>query len=159
MKKPWLILLGGLLAAGIGYACVSLPMVASHQTIEHGPHPEMTWLKEEYHLTDAQFGRVAELHAAYWPKCAEMCRRINEANARLQELLAATNTVTPEIKAALDETARVRTECQAAMLQHFYEVSRAMPPEEGKRYLSWVHEETLMPGQMLPTAPGDTRKH
>ncbi len=40
------------------------------------------------------------------------------------------------------------------MMQHFYEVSRAMPPEQGKRYLAWVQSETLLPGQMVPTSPG-----
>jgi hypothetical protein len=39
------------------------------------------------------------------------------------------------------------------MMQHFYEVSRAMPPDQGKRYLTWVQQETLLPGQMLPAQP------
>ena len=103
-------------------------------------------------MTDAQFARVIELHDAYWPKCGEMCGRIDEKNEKLQQLLAATNIVTPEIKATLAEVAQVRIECQTAMLQHFYEVSQVMSPEEGKRYLAWVQEETLLPHQMVPTA-------
>jgi hypothetical protein len=30
------------------------------------------------------------------------------------------------------------------MLRHFYEVSRTMPPEQGRRYLAWVQERTFM---------------
>jgi len=151
MKKTWLILLGGLLAAGIGYACVYLPIMSAHRDEQAGLHPELAWLKTEYHLADAQFARVAQLHETYQPKCAEMCRRIDEQNAKIQELLAATNVVTSEIKQALAEAARLRAECEAAMLEHFYETSRQMPPEQGKRYLVWVQTETLLPGQMVPT--------
>ena len=82
-----------------------------------------------------------------------MCRRIDDQNARVQQLLAATNAVTPEIKDALAEAARLRAECQTAMLQNFYEVSRAMPADQGKRYLAWVQGETLLPGKMVPTKP------
>jgi len=66
-------------------------------------------------------------------------------------LLAGTNAVTPEIQAALIDEARLRAECETAMLQHFYETSRQMRPEQGKRYLAWVQSKTLLPGQMIPT--------
>src|SRR5258705_6441572 len=98
--------------------------------MEQSSHPQLAWLKNEYHLTDAQFAQVAQLHDAYLPKCAEMCRRIDEQNAKVQQLLAATNAVSPEIKSALAEAARLRAECETAMLQHFYETSRAMPPDQ-----------------------------
>jgi Spy/CpxP family protein refolding chaperone len=121
--------------------------------MERNSHPELAWLKDQYHLTETQFAAVAQLHDAYRPKCAEMCRRIDEQNARVQRLLDATNTVTPEIKEALAEAARLRAECQSTMLQHYFETSRRMPPEQAERYLAWVQRETLTPGQMLPTRP------
>ena len=153
MKRSLLIIWGGLLAAGIGYACIYMPMMSSHRMRGEGPHPEMAWLKKEYKLTDNQFSQVARLHDEYLPKCAEMCRRIDEQNAKVQQLLAATNAVTLEIKQALAEAARLRSECETAMLQHFYETSRQMPLDQGKRYLAWVQQETLLPGQMVPTKP------
>ncbi len=153
MRSSWLIFLAGLAAAAVGYACIYLPVMAAHRTTEQVPHPELAWLEKEYHLTGPQFARVVELHDAYWPKCAAMCRRIDVQNAKVQQLLAATNTVTPEIKQALADAAQLRVECQSAMMQHFYEVSRAMSPDQGKRYLTWVQSETLLPGQMLPTHP------
>ena len=34
-------------------------------------------------------------------------------------------------------------ECQTQMLRHFYEVSQAMPPEQGRRYLAEMQRLTL----------------
>jgi len=154
VKRTWLILVGGLAAAGAVFAVVYFSVPAP----EPVRHSNLEWMKQEYHLSDAQFVRVIELHKAYWPKCGEMCGRIDDKNGKLQELLAATNVVTPEIKAALAEVAQVRIECQTAMLQHFYDVSQVMPPDQARRYLAWVHEETLLPHQMVPTTR-TTKEH
>ena len=159
MKSSWLSLSGGLLAGLVAYACIYLHATSVQCSMDQSSHPELAWLKHEYHPSDAQFAQVAQLHDAYRPKCAEMCRRIDDQNANVQQLLASTNTVTPEIKQALTKAAQLRVECQSAMMQHFYEVSRAMPPEQGKRYLSWVQQETLVPGQMVPTRPGQAMLH
>jgi hypothetical protein len=46
------------------------------------------------------------------------------------------------------------------MLQHFFEVSQTMPPEEGKRYLAWVEEKTfLMMNDMTPVATMQAHEH
>ena len=153
MKRAWLILLGGLAAGLIGYACIYLHATSAQRSMERSSCPELAWLKTEYHLTDAQFAQAVLLHDAYKPKCAEMCRRIDDQNAKIQQLLAATNTVTPEIKDALANASQLRVECESAMMQHFYQVSRVMSQEQGKRYLAWMQQETLLPGRMLPTGP------
>ena len=87
---------------------------------------------------------VSELHAAYRPHCMEMCRRIVAKNDELKDLLAKSSTVTPEIESKLAEAAQLRLECQKAMLKHCMAVSQTMPPEQGKRYLAWVEEQTFM---------------
>ena len=153
MRRAWLILLGGILSGLIAYAAIYLHATSAQRSVEHTPRPELAWLQKEYQLTDAQFAQVARLHDAYHPKCAEMCRRIDDQNAKVQQLLSSNNAVTPEIKQALAEAAQLRAECEAAMLQHFYEISRVMPPGQGNRYLAWVQRETLLPGQMVPTKP------
>jgi hypothetical protein len=153
MKRFWLLLICGLAAGLVGYACIYLKATSAERAIDSSSHPELSWLKKEYHLTDAEFARVAKLRDNYRPKCVEMCRRIDEQNSRVQQLLKANNNVTPEIKQALAQAAQLRVECESAMLQHFYEVSGAMPPEQGKRYLDWVQTETLVPSQMIPTRP------
>src|SRR5438477_10180086 len=153
MKPAWFILLGGLLLGSAAYALIYLGGAWPKDD-----KPAVAWLRQEYHLNNAQFDRVCQLYDAYQPKCQEMCRKIDEKNGQLQRLLAATNVVTPEIKRALAETAQCRVECQAAMLEHFYEVAHVMPREQGQRYLGWVQEATLMPGHMPPTqAPGTSR--
>src|SRR3989440_10593044 len=144
VKRSWLILLGGLAAGLVAYACMYLHATSVQRSMEQNGRPALAWLKNEYHLSDAQFVQVVLLHDAYYPKCAEMCRRIDEQNAKVRKLLAAANAVTPEIKQALADAARLRGECQSAMMEHFYEVSREMPPAEGKRYLSWVQPDTLL---------------
>jgi Spy/CpxP family protein refolding chaperone len=153
MKKAWFIVLGGLFAAVAAYACIYMAGTCTQREVERSGRPALAWLQQEYQLNDAQFARVCELHDAYRPKCKEMCRLIEQKNAQLEILLAATNVVTPEVKQALAETARIRAECQAAMLEHFYAVARTMPPEQGKRYLAWVQQETLKSGQMMPSEP------
>lgn len=154
MKKSGIIFLAGLAAGLLAYACLYLTG-SGRSTASAGTAPELAWIKTEFRLSDQQFARVAELHAAYRPTCAEMCRRIDEKNAALQKLLAATNSVTPEIQAALAEASRVRAECQAAMLKHVYEVSRAMPPEQARRYLAFMHERTLFPASASGALPMD----
>ena len=159
MKRSWLILFGGLVAGLIAYTCIYLHATSIQRSTAQTSHPELTWLRNEYRLTDGQFAAVVQLHDSYLPKCAAMCGRIDDQNAKVQQLLAAANAVTPEIKEALAEAGRLRAECETAMLQHFYETSRQMPPEQGKRYLAWVQGQTLLPGQMVPTHPAMKMEH
>ena len=159
MKRAWFIIIGGLLLGIVAYACTyftCLCCTAKQHSTSQSDQPPMSWMQREYHLNDAQYARVRELHEAYQPRCMEMCRKIDEQNTQLQKLLTATNVITPEIKQALAEAAQLRTDCQTAMFEHFYEVAGVMPEEEGKRYLAWVQQETLMPGQMPPTQPASS---
>ena len=144
MKKGTLILVLGLVAAAVAYGCIYFACTASARSLQQSKRPELAWLKEEFNLSDAEFKRVAELHAAYLPQCAEMCRQIDDQNQRLRKLLTATNQMTTEIEAAIAESSRLRGECQSNMLKHFYEVSRTMPPDQGRRYLAWVQERTFL---------------
>lgn len=153
MKRPWFIVLGGLVLAFAAYACVYFTGTSTERALARSDKPALAWLQQEYQLNDAQFARLCELHDAYRPTCMEMCRKIDAKNAQLQKLLAATNVITPEIKQALGEAAQIRAECEAAMLDHFYKVAQTMPPEQGMRYLEWVQQETLKPTRMMPGEP------
>ena len=152
MKRAGFIIIVGLLVAFAGYAYVYLACTGHQRSIEKKDGANLAWLQTEYHLTDAQFARVRELHDAYQPKCMMMCRKIDEENAQLQSLLAATNVITPEIRQTLAESAELRVECEQAMLAHFYEVAQVMPPDQGRRYLAWMQSATMMPGQMPQSA-------
>jgi len=145
MKRPWLILLVGVAAGLLAYASFYYLSTASCHALIGKPAPELAWLQAEFHLGNAEFARICEMHESYLSGCAERCRRIDEKNEELKRLLASTNTVTPEIEKVLSEAAQLRAECQEKMLQHFYEVSQTMPPEQGKRYLAWVQAQTILP--------------
>ena len=145
MKRTILILVLGLALAGVAYCGFYFLGSASQRDLMESPAPELTWLKKEFNLSDAEFKRVSQLHAAYRPQCEERCRRIAAKNAELKALLGQTNALTGEIEKKLAEASELRLECQKAMLKHFIEVSQTMPPEQGKRYLAWVEERTFVP--------------
>jgi hypothetical protein len=107
---------------------------------------EMEWLRDEYHLSDAQFGRIRQMHADYAPKCDVMCEKIANANARLNQLIKANKTFTPELDAAMTECVAVQSECRRALLRHIYEVSAQMSPEDGARYVQMMTARIVEPG-------------
>lgn len=147
MNKGILILLLGLVVATAAFSGFYYAGTSSCRSMMREPEPELAWLKREFRLSDAEFARISELHAAYLPRCRERCRHIEEQNAKLQQLLPTATTVTPEIQALLADRAKMRADCEAEMLQHFLEVSRSMQPEEGRRYLEWVEQQTYLQGQ------------
>jgi hypothetical protein len=77
-----------------------------------------------------------------------MCARITQTDSRLAGLIDSSRTVTEEIREALADSDRVRTECRLKMLEHFYEVAAAMPEEKRKKYLDMVLPVVLNPGEM-----------
>src|SRR5580765_4893973 len=107
MKKSMLILLLAAVMAGAGYwiyyRCATGP-ARSMMTASAG---EMEWLRREYHLNDAQFGRIQAMHREYAPKCDLMCEKIAKANTRLDQLIKASKTFTPEVDGAMKECVAV----------------------------------------------------
>ena len=75
-----------------------------------------------------------------------MCAHITQTDSRLAGLIESRRTVTQEIREALAESDRVRTECRLKMLEHFYEVAAVMPEEKRKKYLDMVLPVVLDPG-------------
>jgi hypothetical protein len=150
MKRGVFILVLGLVGATAAYGCVYLACTSSARSLQRSDKPELAWLKEEFKLSDAEFNRVSELHAAYLPQCRELCQQIDAQNVQLQKLLGEATNAMPEIDEALAESARLRTECQRMMLRHFFQVSQTMPPVQGRRYLSWVKEKAFLPNYGMP---------
>lgn len=153
MKCGFFILALGLIAAGAAYACIYFACTAPARNLRQSEKPELAWLKEEFKLSGAEFKRVSELHSAYLPQCREMCRKIDAQNAQLQKLLADATDVTPGIETALAEASRLRADCQTMMLRHFLQVSRMMPPEQGRRYLAWVKGKAFVPNYGMSEKP------
>ncbi len=159
MKRAWVILFGGLAIALLAYGGSYLVGSAPCCRMKDSQTPELAWLQAEFHLSDNELARISKVHASYTAACAERCRRIDVKNDELQSLLAATNTVTPQIEEALREAAQLRAECQKAMLQHFYEVSHTMPRDQGRRYFSWVTARTFGPEHTNMTHDSDDAGH
>jgi small-conductance mechanosensitive channel len=121
---------------------------------------DLAWLRREFRLSDAEMQRIRQLHEGYLPKCHENCARIAAKKKELQAALDHAKGMTPEARQKLAEVAALRAECQANMLGHFYEVSQAMPPEQGRRYLAEMQRLTLgFHEQIENTMSPDTSAH
>jgi hypothetical protein len=139
-----LLLLVALLLAGVAIAGGSFVLarqICARQLAGSGD--DLAWLRREYRLSDTEMQRIRQLHEGYLPKCHESCALIAAKKQELQAVLDRAQGMTPEAQQKLAEVAALRAQCQANMLGHFYEVSRAMPPEQGRRYLAEMQRLTL----------------
>jgi len=144
MKRALTILVGGLLAAHTIYCVFYFVGTAAHRKVLASNAPELLWLQKEFKLSDAELARITQLHEAYLPQCKARCQHIDELNRKLTQAIGSASQLTPDIERLLAERAKVRTDCQTEMLKHFFEVSRTMPAEQGRRYLAWVQERTCL---------------
>jgi hypothetical protein len=140
----WGVLIAAVVA-GLAYFC-TMRLCARQMAAE-----DLSWLKREFRLSDADMQRVRGLHDGYLPQCRDMCAKIAAKQAELEKALDKGES--PDAK--LMELATLRAQCQAQMLRHFEEVSRAMPPEQGKRYLSEMQKMTLGFHQDFERSMGD----
>jgi hypothetical protein len=156
-----LLILAAMLLAGAAVFVASQRMVA-HWCAEHMVRPtdDLDWLRLEFRLTDADLVRVRQLHDGYLPKCRDFCERIDARKRELHAALVAGTNAPVAIEHKLVEIGTLRAQCQAAMLQHFREVSQVMPAEQGRRYLAEMQrltlgfheqiERTMAPGAATP---------
>jgi len=144
MKKLFIVL-GLAVAVGlVSYFCCYRHAMASVVVVTpDGTDAELAWLKHEFALTPAQYEKILTLHRAYQPVCAGHCARYMAARQRLETLLKEQQGWSPDEGAALDEIARVRSECHQAMLRYAYTVAACMSPEEGRRYLQMIDTRLL----------------
>ena len=164
MRRPLLILAVLMLAgAAVFFAGQRL---AAHWCEKHMARPDddLAWLRLEFRLNDADLARVRQLHEGYLPKCREFCERIEARKRELQAVLAAGTNPPAALEQKLVEVGTLRAQCQAAMLQHFREVSQVMPPEQGRRYLAEMQRLTLgfheeIEHTMSPGAPSPHGHH
>lgn len=143
MKRSLLIALAFLLACiALGTGSYVAAGRLSASTL-YRPTDDLDWLRMEFQLDEAAMARVRELHKGYLPKCEHYCAQIAAKKRELGVTLATTNDVSPAAERLMGEIAAVRTTCQLEMLRHFAEVSRAMPAEQGARYLAEMRRLTL----------------
>lgn len=140
MKKAIFILAAALLAGVISFCIMRSRMIAHSRGNLLDSMPELAWVRTDLKLTDMQFAKVSDFHAAYRPKCVEMCHRISDAHEKMEELTRKGRMVTPELEAAIREHAVIHAECQQAMLKHLYETAAVLDEKQAARYL-----ETMIP--------------
>ena len=136
------------------YRCATMPTL-SMLSRSGG---EMEWLRHEYHLSDSQFGHIQKLHHEYAPACDLMCARIAEANEKLNRLIQANRSFTPEIEAAVDKCVDVQAECRRALLRHVYAVGAEMAPEDGARYVQMMTARIVEPRLTYETVISESAK-
>jgi hypothetical protein len=158
MKKVFIVIFAAVAVAFTGYSISYLCATAPAKSMLTTPGGEMEWLKCEYHLSDAQFARIQQLHWQYAPKCNLMCEKIAKANDRLDQLVSANKTVTPEVTAAMKECLAAQAECREAMLGHVYAVSAEMSPEDGARYLQMMKARIVEPALPHSAVISETSK-
>jgi hypothetical protein len=143
MRRSLLILLAGLISSATIVGLSSI--VAKRLCARHfaSPSDDLVWLRREFRLNDAEMQRVRQLHEGYLPKCRGFCERLDARKRELQATLASGANAPAVIELKLIEIGTIRAQCQAAMLQHFREVSQVMPEEQGRRYLSEMQRQTL----------------
>lgn len=99
------------------------------------PSSPTSWLCREYGLSTSDEERLRDLERSYGSRCGPYCDAMCEANTRLEALTLGSGSITPEIRAAIAETDRIRTETRIAMLEHFYAVAAQLPPDKRRSYL------------------------
>ena|ERR1017187_2510051 len=143
MNRSLVIVLGTLI---LGATVFAGAYFATRQVcVTHMAYPtdDLAWLREEFHLSESEMARARQLHEGYMPKCEEMCKRIAAKKSELEKAMAGATNVTATTKQKLVELGELRAQCQAQMLQHFVEVSHAMPPAQGSRYLAEMQRLTF----------------
>lgn len=131
--------LAGVAVFVVGH-CVAGRLCSTHFA---RPTDDLDWLRTEFRLNDAEIARIRQLHEGYLPKCQSYCDRIAAKKRELGELVGGGMNVTAAVEQKLGEIAALRAQCQAEMMRHFTEVSRVMPPGQGRRYLAEMERLTL----------------
>jgi hypothetical protein len=93
---------------------------------------EISWMRDEFHLSPTQTAAIEKLHDDYFPVCMEHCRLVAKARKSLATAPAA------DQPAAQAELLRLETVCQDATRAHLQRVAAVMPPDEGERFLALV---------------------
>lgn len=125
-----------LAAAATGFICFQMNSDPElHAAAAKGD--AMQWLRTDFHLNDAQFAAIRQLHASYAGTCEEHCRMIQEAT-RARNALAAAHGDAAALDAANRQLRDLRLVCETAIARHVRRVAELMAPEDGRRYLALV---------------------
>lgn len=132
-------IIGGLsvvLVAIVGYTVYfawATSRSESFTSIDENDHG-LTWLKSEFGLGDSEFSTVKQVNAQYTPRCEAMCMELASARQSLAAMIIDPAAVAEEIEVAYGNVNEIEQKCFRMTLEHIYEVSMLMKPEQGVRY-------------------------
>ena len=127
----------GLLAVITGFVCYRVGSDPSLHAAATKGDP-MEWLRVDFHLNDAQYAAIHELHDSYAGSCAKHCRLIQQAT-KVRNALQTTQNADPIALIEADhQLQELRTHCATAITRHIRQVAALMLPVEGQRYLALV---------------------
>ena len=107
------------------------------------PTDDLSWLRVEFSLSDAELQRIRKLHEGYLPVCEKFCADIEVEQQQLKVLTQQGSNTSDQVAQQLQEIADLRAQCQAAMLKHFEAVSQEMPRPQSERYMAEMRRLTL----------------
>lgn len=130
----------------IGFALIAAALAAlslwiTRESLRPRESPQeigLRWLKEEYLLDAAAFGRIRALHDEYFTQCTKMCRQIEAAARPLLWRARHRSREYGDVGFQLSQEQALCGDCEKAAVQHLQQVAVLMPPAEGKRFLDDV---------------------
>lgn len=124
---------------------------AAHEVVMHlrpkPPTPQqigLEWLRQEYHLPDEAFRKIARVHENYFVRCDEMCAAMEQAHRPLLQR----SRQLPSRDSALRREKAVCENCLDSMVRHLRDVAALMPPAEGERFLKDILPEVINPPEL-----------
>lgn len=159
MNRSLLLLLGALALGAAIFAGAYFTAQRATVMCCTNPADDLSWLRGEFHLSDAEMAHIRALHEGYLPQCADFCAKIAAKKGELESVLGHSTNLTAAAQTKLNEIAALRAQCESNMLQHFVTVSLAMPPEQGKRYLTEMKRLTLGAHEQMEQSMSDHAGH
>jgi hypothetical protein len=96
------------------------------------------WICKEFCRTAEQSAQVRQLETSFREKCSPECARMCSARNQVREIAFRSDRITPELRAAIEETNKARGASYTALLEHVYSVAAVLPEEKRGDYLRAV---------------------
>ncbi len=105
----------------------------------------MAWLKKEYHLDEATFEKVTTAHSTYFRECEERCHELADVNRHFLSELRQSSPSVSDLDAVQVLQESICHACRLAMIDHVHQVSKLMPEETGRRFITDVQSALAPP--------------
>jgi len=110
--------------------------------------PELEWLRREYQISDEQFAEIRRRHEAHDVICKQLCLGLVEAQENLDQAIAASPEMGPEVAQALEAWSHQREVCRQAAIEHMYSISSVMDAAQAVRYRERIYKQLIVTGRM-----------